>query len=104
MANLAVGRPLGEDHLAHERWFHPVRVAAQRAWRRRRKRTRCLLEAIQTRAQVERRLLREAGADLAAEHQAIAFVISDQQRAEAGAHPFRIGEATDHELLALGAL
>ena len=54
--------------------------------------------------QLERAFLREAGADPAAEDQLPAFVVADQQRADARARAFRIGEAADHELLLADAL
>src|SRR5437762_10176921 len=63
MADLSVARPLGEDDFADQIRPDPVRVAPQRSCRRRRERGRLDLDAIELRAQVERHLVREAGAD-----------------------------------------
>ena len=54
---------------------------------------------IEARAQVEQQLRVEAGADLAGKHEVLAFVVADEQRAEADARALRIGKAADDELL-----
>ena len=103
MPDLAVARPLRKDDFADEIGLHPMRVAPQPSGRRRRERRRLDLDAIEPGAQVERHLVREAGAHLAGEDQAFTFVVADEQRAETRAHPFGIGEAADDELLPLHA-
>src|SRR6185503_12921440 len=103
MTDLAVGRPLRKHHFADEVGFHPMGVAPQpsRWWRR--KGTRLLLDALEAGTQVERELVSEPCSHLAAEHQAVAFVVPNQQCSNPGAHPLGIGEASDDEFLALDA-
>src|SRR5258705_9551765 len=104
MPDLSVGRPLGEHYFADQVRLYPVRIPAQHSWRRRHERGGFPLDPIQLRTQLLRKLVGEAGADLAAEHEAVTFVIPNQQGPQSSAHTFRIGEAADHELLALHAL
>src|SRR5262245_52389134 len=103
MANLAVPCPLRELDFADQFRFPPMRVASQRPGGRRRERTRLLLDALEPGAQLERELLRESGSHLAAEHQAIAVVVPNQQRPNSRPHPIRIGKAANDEFLALHA-
>jgi len=81
-----------------------MRIAAKRPGRRGGEWTRLLLQAIQSRPQVHRHLMRESSADFAAEYQAIPFVVPDEQRAQPCARSFGVGEAADDEFLALDAL
>src|SRR4030095_5863462 len=104
MTNLAVGRPLRENDFAHQRWFHPMGIAPQPSCWRRDERTRLLLDALELRTQFERELVRASGSHLAAEHQAIAFVVPDQECSNPRTHSLGIGEAADDEFLALDAL
>src|SRR5262245_2166022 len=103
MANLSVGGPLRELNFADHFRFHPVRIASQASRQRRRKRARFLLDALEPGTQLERELVCESCSHLAAEHQAIAFVIPDQQCSNPRTHPLGIRETADHEFLALDA-
>ena len=104
MADLAVRRPFREGDLGDQLRSHPMHVAADALWWRRERWGR-LLEAFELLAELERELVREAGADLAREDQpSIAIVIADQQRANARPRSFRFGEAPNHQFLAERAL
>ena len=98
MPQLVVAGPLDERHLHDDRRPHPVRAQLRQALRDRERRLRDL-DRIETLAQIEQQLGVEAGADLSGEHEVVAFVVADQQRAEADARALRIGEAADHQLL-----
>src|SRR5688572_10853262 len=99
MADLAVACPLGEHDFADEFRFDPMRSLCDRSFRRRIERAAGLLDRLELPTEIERDLVREAGADLAAEDEPVSFEIADQKRADAGARPFRIGESPDHEFL-----
>ena len=57
------------------------------------------LERVEPRSQIQQQLRVEAGADLSGEHEIVAVVVADEQRAEADAGALRIGESADDELL-----
>src|ERR1041384_4951052 len=101
MANLAIARPLGELHFTHQFRLYPVGVATERSWRRRHERGARGFDAAQRGANVECRLVREPGTHLSGEDQALAVVVADQQRADAGARPLRVREPANDELLPL---
>src|ERR1044071_964670 len=98
MPQLAVSGPLDERGLHADFRAHPMRILARQAgslgegWRR-------LRDRVETRAQLQQEFRIEAGAELSREHEIIAFVIADQQRAETDARAARVGESADDELL-----
>src|SRR5258707_461064 len=101
MPEVAVRGPFGKDDLADELGLDPVRGTTEWSARWRRKRRRLLTEPIQSVPQLERKLLGEARADLAAEDQTTSIVVPNEQRANAGARAFGVGEPPDDEFLAL---
>src|SRR5215470_7467431 len=106
MAQLPVGRPLAEAHLADEAGLGPVHPACRRPRRVAAiERRPVALQAGQRRVEGVQGPLAEAGADLARVHELpVAVVVAEQQRAEAGPRPLWVGEAADDELLAALAL
>src|SRR5829696_8187040 len=104
MPQRAVARPLGERDLADEDRLHPLRASPFRALRRIDERGLVGEIRVDPLAEIVQRLLVETGADLARVLEALAFVVADEQRAEAAVAPLAFGEAADHELLALAAL
>src|SRR5688572_32080557 len=99
MSNLPVARPFGEHDLTDELRLDPVCRASEDALRWRIERTALLLDRVERTAELDGPLLREAGSNLAAEHQPASFVVADQQCAEPCARPFRFREPSDDELL-----
>src|SRR5215469_17845168 len=103
VAQLPVGRPLAEAHLADEARLDPVHVGPRQVAAVERRPV--ALQAGQRRVEGVQRPLAEAGADLARVRElAVGVVVAEQQRAEAGPRPLRVGEAADDELLAALAL
>src|SRR5688500_18114417 len=95
LAQLPVGGPLRVGNLRDEPRPYPARITqAGRGIER------CGLglEPHEPRAEGPERLLRESGADLAGEAQALAVEEADEQRAEIAARPYRRRPAADHEL------
>ena len=87
-----------KDDLHDDRRLHPVRAQPGQALGDGERRLRNL-ERIEAAAQIEEQFGVEAGADLSGEHEVVAVVVADEQRAEADARALRIGEAADDELL-----
>ena len=54
---------------------------------------------VEPRSQIQQELCVEAGADLPGKHEIAAFVVADEQRAQADARALRIGEPAHDELL-----
>ena len=95
--------PFAERDLADERGLDPVRPAFDLGALG--KRAVCRRHRVELLLQVAEVALAEAGADVACILQrAVGVVHAEQQRAEIGARPGRIGIAGDHEFLAALAL
>ena len=95
MTELAVLGPLNEAYLYDDLRTHPVGAHAWQAdgFGRRR---RLYFDLIELCAEVEQQLGIKAGTDLSRKDKDIAFIVPDEQSAEADAFPLRIGEATDN--------
>src|SRR5580704_11262088 len=103
VAQLPVGRPFAEAHLGDQAGLDPVHTGPRQLAAV--ERGTILLQAGQRRMQAVQRSLAEAGADLSGvDELAGGVVVAQQQRAEPGAAPARVGEAADDEFLAGFAL
>src|SRR6185503_19982212 len=98
VAQLSVHRSLDEADLDDDLGTRPVGTDARQAYGAGEGRRRNF-QRVEPRAQVEQQPGVEAGADLAREHEIVAVVVANEQRAEADARALRIGEAADHQLL-----
>src|SRR5437899_3188125 len=95
LTELVVGRPLRIGDLRDQLWADPDRVAHGR---RRVERRAIPAERLELRRQHRERFAREAGADLADEHQRPSAIEAHQQRTEMLTDAGRRRVAADHEL------
>src|SRR5881397_2084985 len=103
MPQLAVPGPLAEADLSHQLRLDPVDALASQSFRfgQRRRRTR---QGRELRRQPLELTLVEAGSDLPGESELAVREIADEERADPGAAPLRIGPPDDDELLLHRAL
>ena len=99
MAQAAVGRPFGEFDFADEFGLYPGYAAAFAAGRRILVRRLVDLAFFEFRGNLLQGLRREAGANSPGVLQLAIVIVSEQQRAETDAQPFRFRVPADDELL-----
>src|SRR3954470_16750022 len=106
MANVAAARPFAECDFDDKIRLHPMRVAAEPPGWTRSERGRIDFDLLQACAKHLPKCLRPTGAiaDLAGKPQRSAFVNAHEHRSNTDARSVRIGESSDHEFLAFGAL